>query len=129
MPVKFANRKAVYNKLMKIYGNSFQSILNHHSLKTFEEELYTSDAVVKQLKEPDFFDYQKVSLTEEPLILAGNSSKTCDSFEENNKGNIIFFSEGHVEAENFPLPSQEVQKTIEAIAQKVTRNIIDSKDM
>jgi len=127
--VKIANSKAVYKKLMKAYGNSFQSILDHHSLKTFDEELYTKDAVAIRIEEQELLDCQADSLAKEDVVLAGSFLKTIDSDEEYVKERMIFFSDGYVEAENYPLSSQKMQNTIEAIAEKVARGIINSKGM
>lgn len=120
--MKTANSKAVYRKLMKTYGNSFKSILDYYSLETCDEEIYTKDSVVRQINNRDILDNQK-----EALALAGSLCKTKDYPEKADKESIVFFSEGYVEAESYPLTSKKVQETIEVLAQKVTRNIINSK--
>ncbi|MGE5473012.1 MAG: hypothetical protein ACM3UU_02190 [Ignavibacteriales bacterium] len=121
------NSKAVYNRLMKTYGNSFQSILDYHSLKTNDEGIYTQDATVRQIQERDLLDYQREAFVEETLVLAGSLCKTNDSIDCVEKESIIFFTEGYVEAEEIPFTSKRVQESIEVLAQRVTRNIINSK--
>ncbi|MGE5329759.1 MAG: hypothetical protein ACM3KR_09660 [Deltaproteobacteria bacterium] len=125
--MKTANSKAVYKKLMKTYGDSFQNMLNHHSLKNFDEQVFINTAAVKQMEDVDFFYSQESFMIEEGMPLTESFLKDLDSKKE--KENIIFFSEGYVEAESYPMSSQEIHKAIEVIAQKVTRNIIDSKSV
>lgn len=126
--MKAANSKAVYKKLIKTYGNSFQSILEQHSLKAPQEELYTMGSIVKDKNGLSFTEPKgNAGMVVEASILAGALLRAENTNDDGTKESIVFFSEDYLEAEDYPYSSHKVQKKIETLAEKITRGIIDSK--
>jgi len=128
--LKSANSKVVYKKLMKTYGNSFQSILDYYSLKTSEQELYIKNLTAIEGNENNLFTSREDSDTlVESFIMSGSILGTGDAKQDYGKESIVFFAEDYIEVEDYPLSSQQVQRKIEVLAEKVTKGIIDSKSI
>jgi len=88
------------------------------------------DLTVREGKENNLFASKANSDTlVESLVVAGSVIKTGDSRQNYGKESIVFFAEDYVEVEDYPLSSQQVQRKIEILAEKVTKGIIDSKSV
>lgn len=119
--MRAANGRHVYRKLRKLYGNSFNSVIGHHSL-----HVVMQDNPVKEEYLAGMLELEDLEVVEPETELCFNDNP---SFDEINDAGFHYLTEGYIYPEEYSSSSQKVQRQIELLAQKVTRSIIDSKTL
>ena len=103
--MKATNGHRVYKKLRTLYGNSFNSMIGHHS-----SHLFVVDKIDRGLG------------TVEATEL--NNEEILDL-----KADIPYLTDGYMHCEDCISPSQKGQRQIELLAQKVTKSIIGARGL
>ncbi len=129
--MKAANGRHVYKKLRTLYGNSFRTLIVHHTQHTFNEDSPDTELIRTQLLALNDTNILQSEISDslEPAasIYQTNISELDEGLISEAVTNTDYLTDGYLYSGDCASSSEKVQRQIESLAQKVTRSIIDSK--
>lgn len=130
--MKAANGKLVYKKLRKLYGNSFNNIIVHHSSHVFAEDNPDN------IKAAEALTLLDGDISEENAVDAGECLKDIcpvvdmelkETFLDPKANDVHYLIDGCFYSEEYEYTSEKVQRQIEDVAKKVTKSIFGAKGL
>lgn len=129
--MKAANGRHVYKKLRTLYGNSFRTLIVHHTQHTFNEDSLDTELIRTQfaaLKDTNILESEiSDSLQPAASIYQTNISEPDEGQISKVVTNTDYLTDGYLCSGDCASSSEKVQRQIENLAQRVTRSIINSK--